>query len=69
MTIAHVVPSIWSDQTPHEIGDGACWCQPLISAGQDSRLVIHRRYMDGPVRDPDDDQGWSVIRVGDQVLS
>lgn len=73
MTIAHVVPEMSSDEQLHDIGVGACWCQPVIddefprAIGPDSRVVIHRRYIDGPARDPNDDKGWSVIRVGDEL--
>jgi hypothetical protein len=41
-----------------------CWCQPVVDQEPPySRIVLHRRYIDGPARDPDDDKGWQVVEV------
>jgi hypothetical protein len=67
---AHVVPVTSSDDRPHDLGAGACWCQPAVDDYPvQGRVVIHRRFMDGPARDPDDDGGWFVTTVGDRPLS
>jgi hypothetical protein len=57
VTDVHVTPS-----EPNEAGIDydhelvtTCWCQPL------SYEVL--RYIDGPVRDPDDDKDWQVVEV------
>jgi len=70
MTTAHVVPVMVSTELPHELGAGECWCQPVVKdEPPDGRIVIHRRYMDGPAIDPDDDKGWFTATVGDDELS
>ena len=73
MSTAHVSPVMSSDDRPHELGEGACWCQPAVEdVPPNGRLVIHRRLMDGPVRWPDDTndgKGWAVTTVGDDPLT
>jgi hypothetical protein len=65
MTDVHVMPSVKldTDETDHELG-GTCWCQPVIDKEPpDGRIIVHRRYLDGPARDPDDDKGWITVEV------
>lgn len=73
MSTVHVAPIQSSDDPMHELGDGACWCQPAVDDVLPSgRVVIHRRLIDGPARDPDDTNdgaGWFVATVGDTILS
>jgi hypothetical protein len=66
VTDVHVTPS-----EPNEAGIDydhelvtTCWCQPLsYEVLRYGRVVLHRRYIDGPVRDPDDDKDWQVVEV------
>lgn len=71
--VAHVAPVMLSTDRPHEFGDGACWCQPAVDdVPPDGRVVLHRRFFDGPVRMPDDTNdghGWFVTTVGDDTLA
>jgi hypothetical protein len=47
--------------TDHEVAS-TCWCQPVADQETpEGRIVLHRRYIDGPARDPDDDKGWVVV--------
>lgn len=73
MSTAHVAPVQMSDDRMHEFGDGACWCHPTVEDVPPSgRIVVHRRFMDGPVRSPDDTnggRGWFVTTVGDTPLA
>lgn len=65
MTTTHVAPIQSSDDPMHELGDGACWCQPAVEDVLPSgRVVIHRRFMDGPARDPDDTNDGDTILAG-----
>lgn len=73
MSTVHVAPAQSSDDRMHELGAGACWCQPAVDdVPPNGRLVIHRRFMDGPARDPDDTNdgaGWFVATADDTILS
>lgn len=70
MNTAHVVPEMSSDEVPHELGAGSCWCQPVVDdVPPSARIVTHRRFVDGPARDPTDDRGWFVTTIGDSAMA
>lgn len=64
MTSVHVVPALAPDDQQHQ-WSAVCWCQPQIERGPwaEAVVVIHRRYMDGPVIETTDEHRpmWDVV--------
>jgi hypothetical protein len=63
VTYVHVMPDLPPDELQHDQSP-TCWCQPVAderSWDGSAQLLVHRRYVDGPARDPDDDKGWLVV--------